>query len=76
MAHNAGATPTTKIGAVILIALGALVFTLSVFADALGISGGGEGFGWKQLIGAIAGLVVLLAGISWLVRPRLKVDDR
>lgn len=76
MAHNAGAAPTSKLGAIMLIVLGALVLALSVFADSLGISGGGEGFGWKQLIGAIAGLVVLLIGIMWLARPRLSADDR
>jgi hypothetical protein len=40
-----------------------------VFADAIGISGGGDGFGWKQLIAAIVGLVVLLGGLAWLFNP-------
>jgi hypothetical protein len=44
---------------------------LAVFADQLGISGGGEGLGWKQLIGAIAGLVLLLIGLAWLLQPLL-----
>jgi hypothetical protein len=48
---------------------GAIVLIGAVFADPLGISGGGEGFGWKQLIAAIVGLVILLVGLAWLLRP-------
>jgi hypothetical protein len=48
---------------------GAIVMVGAVFADPLGISGGGEGFGWKQLIAAIVGLVILLIGLAWLLRP-------
>jgi hypothetical protein len=61
--------PATRIAAVILMATGAIVMTGAVFADPLGISGGGKGFGWKQLIAAIVGLVILLIGLAWLLRP-------
>ena len=46
----------------------------AVFADPIGLSGGGDGFGWKQLIAAIVGLVVLLSGIAWFLRPILGAD--
>ena len=38
---------------------------------AIGLSGGGDGFGWKQLIAAIVGLVILLSGVAWFLRPIL-----
>lgn len=50
-----------------LIAVGAMLVIGALFADPLGISGGGEGFGWKQLIAAIAGLVLALLGIGVLL---------
>ncbi len=53
----------------VVIGLGALLMVGSVFADTIGISGGGQGFGWKQLIGAIVGLVIVLAGVAWLINP-------
>jgi hypothetical protein len=64
-------SPRHRVIALALVAIGALVMVGSVFADAIGISGGGDGFGWKQLIAAITGLVLLLAGAAWFLRPVL-----
>jgi hypothetical protein len=61
--------PITRIAALVLMGIGAIVMVGAVFADPLGISGGGKGFGWKQLIAAIVGLVILLIGLAWLLRP-------
>lgn len=66
-------TPVAQVAALILIALGAVIMVLAVFADSLGIIGGGRGFGWKQLIAAIAGLVLLLVGVAWLIRPLAEI---
>lgn len=52
-----------------LVAAGAVLMVGAVFADQLGLTAGGEGFGWKQLIGAIAGLVLLIGGLAWLLQP-------
>ena len=52
---------------------GALLMTLSVFADPIGL-GGGKGFGWQQLIAAIVGLALVLIGVAWLLQP--VVDDK
>jgi len=60
-------------GPIAVIALGVFVVLGAVLADALGLSGGGDGFGWKQLIALILGLMVLLTGAAWLLRPVL--DD-
>lgn len=54
--------------AVVLTVAGAIIMVVAVFADQLGI-GGGHGFGWKQLIAAIVGLVILLIGLAWLLQP-------
>ncbi len=40
----------------------------AVFADSLGLSGGGEGVGWKQLIAAITGLIIAFGSIGVLIR--------
>lgn len=69
---SASPTPSpSRYGSLVVIAIGAVIMVCSVFADSLGLSGGGTGFGWKQLIAAIAGLVILLSGIAWFLRPIL-----
>jgi hypothetical protein len=69
--------PRSRIFAFVLIAAGVALAIVAVFADAIGLSGGGEGFGWKQLIAAIAGLMIALCGIAWLVHSpaSVKPDD-
>jgi Kef-type K+ transport system membrane component KefB len=78
MSERSPVAPAARIASLALIAIGAVVMIAAVFADALGISGGGEGFGWKQLIAAIVGLVILLIGLAWLLRPLIGTapDDR
>lgn len=58
-------------GPIAVIAIGIIVVLGAVLADALGLSGGGDGFGWKQLIALILGVMVLLTGAAWLLRPVL-----
>ena len=50
-----------------LIGVGLLLVLGALFADPLGISGGGEGFGWKQLIATIFGLVLAVLGAGLLL---------
>ena len=57
-----------RILAGVLLVLGVAVTVGSLIADYLGI-GGGEGLGWKQLIGIVVGLVLTLLGGSWLIQP-------
>jgi hypothetical protein len=52
----------------VLLALGVAVTVGALFADRLDI-GGGEGLGWKQLIGVVVGLVLTLLGGAWLIQP-------
>ncbi len=60
---------TLRILASILLIVGILVTIGSIFADQLNLTGGGVGLGWKQLIGAIVGLVLALLGGAWLIQP-------
>ena len=68
MAQHRDAT-TSRIVAYAAVVLGSLLAVGALLADVLGISGGGEGIGWKQLIAAIAGIVVALSGLAFLVKP-------
>jgi hypothetical protein len=61
--------PTMRIVAGVLFVIGALLTIGSIFADQLNLTGGGVGLGWKQLIGAIIGLVLALLGGAWLIQP-------
>ncbi len=69
--------PAARALALTLVVGGALLTVGALFADQLNLSGGGTGFGWKQLIAAIAGLVLLLIGAAWLFQPRAEAasDD-
>jgi hypothetical protein len=58
-----------RIVAGVLLVIGALLTIGSIFADQLNLTGGGVGLGWKQLIGAIVGLVLALLGGAWLIQP-------
>ena len=46
---------------VILLAIGILVFFVSLTADAFGI-GEGTGIGWKQISGVVVGLMIATVG--------------
>ena len=74
MRPRPGSSPAARIFAGAVLLLGALLTLASVFADHLNLIGGGVGFGWKQLIGAIVGLVLLLLGLAWLLQPPLGRD--
>ena len=70
MGTRSPAISATRMLAIALMVGGVLLTVGAVFADQLHLSGGGSGFGWKQLIAAIAGLVLLLIGAAWLFQPR------
>ncbi len=52
----------------VLVGLGIIVFLVSVLADTLGL-GSVAGFGWKQAVGAVLGLVIAVVG-GWLAFRR------
>ena len=47
---------------VILLIVGIVLFLISLAADAVGI-GEGTGIGWKQITGAVVGVIVAAVGI-------------
>lgn len=59
----------SRLGGAVAIIVGGLSLATAVFADEIGLSGGGVGIGWKQLIAAIIGVIVILIGIALLARP-------
>jgi hypothetical protein len=50
---------------VVLLAVGVLVFFVSLTADAFGI-GEGTGIGWKQILGTVVGLAIAALGAAQL----------
>jgi len=53
--------------AVVFLVVGVLLFLVSLTADAVGI-GEGTGIGWKQILGAVVGVVVAASGMVQLRR--------
>jgi hypothetical protein len=51
---------------VALVVIGVALASLSVLADVIGV-GTGPGFGWKQIVGTAAGIVVAGCGV-WGMR--------
>ena len=54
---------------IVLIVLGVLLAVASLAADVIGIGSGG-GLGWKQLLGAGVGVLVVAVGVWWMGRER------
>jgi len=54
--------------AISLLVAGVLLFLFSLTADATGI-GEGTGMGWKQITGAVIGVVIAAIGMIRLRRP-------
>lgn len=61
-------SPTARAIALGLIVVGLILTIGALLADPLGITWGGDGFGWKQLIAAILGLVLAILGAGLLLR--------
>lgn len=59
----------SKLLAMAVIGIGLTLVLAAIFADPLGVSGGGSGLGWKQLIAAIVGLAIALVGLARFLRP-------
>ena len=53
---------TRNIGIAILV-IGILVILISLLADVIGIGATAGVFGWRQILGAGVGVLVILAGI-------------
>jgi hypothetical protein len=60
--------PAAKLTGVALLLAGVGLAALSLLADRLDF-GGGEGFGYQQLIVLIVGIVLVLGGVRIIVQP-------
>lgn len=62
--------PAAKLTGIVLLLIGAGLVAFSLLADKLDV-GGGEGFGYQQLIVLIVGVVLMLGGLRVVVQPFL-----
>lgn len=62
MRHQQNTKPAARLVGIALLLVGAGLVALSLLADWLDI-GGGEGFGYQQLIVLIVGIVLVLGGL-------------
>ena len=56
--------------AVIVMIVGLVLAVVAIFADDIGLSGGGDGYGWKQMIATIVGLAILVLGAGMALRSK------
>jgi hypothetical protein len=61
---------STKQWGVVLIVLGAIAVGISLLADMIGVGAQPGIIGWKQMLGAGVGVVMLIGGVVLLVRSR------
>jgi hypothetical protein len=54
----------------VVIGVGLLLILIAMFADALGL-GRSPGFGWRQTLGLVAGVLVVVAGAYLLRRGKV-----
>ncbi len=60
--------PTTRVFGSVLLVAGIALAAFSLLADWLDF-GGGQGFGYQQLIVLIVGIVLILAGVRLVAQP-------
>ena len=72
---NARPQLTSRLLGLIAFIGGLMTAAISLLADSIGVSGGGEGLGWKQLIGAIFGGAIALLGLGTLFRSGREPGD-
>jgi len=56
-----------RVISIISIVVGCVLIFVSLGADILNIGGDPNAFGWKQIVGTVVGLIILLLGV-WLRR--------
>jgi len=59
---------------IIVIIVGVLLAAVSLLADVLGLGGDPNAVGWKQLLGAGVGLLVVVIGIWYMGRKAEKKE--
>lgn len=64
-----------RILAIAFIAIGVILAAVSALADQIGVGAPTSTFGWKQLLGLVVGVVLVIAGIILLRQGDEEYED-
>lgn len=64
-----------RVLALVFIVIGVLLALVSAFADQVGLGAPGSGFGWKQLLGLVLGIILVVAGVLLLRQGEAVYED-
>lgn len=64
-----------RVLALIFILVGLLLGLVSAFADQVGLGAMGSGFGWKQLLGLVVGVILAVVGIVLFRQDDTEYED-
>ena len=64
-----------RILAIAFIIIGVILAAASALADQIGIGAPTSSFGWKQLLGLVVGIVLVIAGIILLRQGDAEYED-
>lgn len=64
-----------RILAIAFIVIGAILALASAFADQIGIGAPDSTFGWKQLLGLVIGIILIVAGVILLRQGDVEYED-
>lgn len=64
-----------RILALIFIVVGLLLGLVSAFADQVGLGAVSSGFGWKQLLGLVVGVILAVVGIVLFRQDDTEYDE-
>lgn len=64
-----------RILALIFIVVGLLLALVSAFADQVSLGAVGSGFGWKQLLGLVVGVILAVVGIVLFRQDDTEYED-
>ncbi len=64
-----------RILAIAFIAIGVILMAVSALADQIGLGAPTSTFGWKQLLGLVLGIILIVAGIILLRQGDAEYED-
>jgi uncharacterized membrane protein YidH (DUF202 family) len=64
-----------RILAIAFIAIGVILAAISALADQIGVGAPTSSFGWKQLLGLVLGIILVVAGIILLRQGDAEYED-
>ncbi len=65
----------SRILAIAFIVVGVLLALVSALADQVGLGAPTSSFGWKQLLGLVLGIVLVIAGIILMRQDGVEYED-